>query len=231
MYKRQALKEAENNDELYKYLLITQCNALSAVLPQMFKPVDERCKEEKNDYTILLFPDNQLREGSVVEQMIAKIPEDNFDVNSENGQLEIIGWLYQYYISERHEEVVNISNKGAIKKEDIPAATQLFTTDWVVRYIVDNSVGRYWIERNPESALANELEFYVRPQNLSSLEALKKVSPEEITFFDPCIGSGHFAIYAFDVLMKIYTEYGYSQRDAVAAIVEKNIYGLDIRCV
>ena len=121
----------------------------------------------------------------MVEQMIAKIPEDNFDVNSENGQLEIIGWLYQYYISERHEEVVNISNKGAIKKEDIPAATQLFTTDWVVRYIVDNSVGRYWIERNPESALANELEFYVRPQNLSSLEALKKVSPEEITFFDP----------------------------------------------
>lgn len=229
MEKVYALKEAENNDELYKYLLITQCNALSAVLPQMFKPVDERCKEEKNDYTILLFPDNQLREGSVIEQMIEKIPEDNFDVNSENGQLEIIGWLYQYYISERHEEVVSISNKGAVKKDDIPAATQLFTTDWVVRYIVDNSVGRYWIERNPNSSLVNELEFYVKPKNATLLnEKSNMVSPEEITFFDPCIGSGHFAIYAFDVLMKIYMEYGYSQRDAVAAIVEKNIYGLDI---
>lgn len=228
MEKVYALKEAEDNDELYKYLLITQCNALSAVLPQMFKPVDEKCKLEKDDYTILLFPDNLLREGSAVEQMVARIPEENFDVNTEDGQVEIIGWLYQYYISERHEEVVNISNKGAVKKDDIPAATQLFTTDWVVRYIVDNSVGRYWIERNPNSSLADELEFYVKPKSDVQISVEDNFSPESITFFDPCVGSGHFAIYAFDVLMKIYTEYGYSQRDAAAAIVEKNIYGLDI---
>ena len=228
MEKVYALKEAEDNDELYKYLLITQCNALSVVLPQMFKPVDEKCKLEKDDYTILLFPDNLLREGSVVEQMVAGIPEESFDVNTEDGQVEIIGWLYQYYISERHEEVVNISNKGAVKKDDIPAATQLFTTDWVVRYIVDNSVGRYWIERTPNSTLADQLDFYVKPQSENKISVGSDFSPELITFFDPCVGSGHFAIYAFDVLMKIYTEYGYSQRDAVAAIVEKNIYGLDI---
>jgi len=228
MEKVYALKEAEDNDELYKYLLITQCNALSVVLPQMFKPVDEKCIQEKDDYTILLFPDNLLRDGSVVEQMIARIPEESFDVNTEDGQVEIIGWLYQYYISERHEEVVNISNKGAVKKDDIPAATQLFTTDWVVRYIVDNSVGRYWIERTPNSTLADQLDFYVKPKSEKKISVGGEFSPELITFFDPCVGSGHFAIYAFDVLMKIYTEYGYSQRDAVAAIVEKNIYGLDI---
>lgn len=220
MEKVYAYKEANDNDELYKYLLITQCNALNSVLPGMFQKIA--------DYTELLFPDNLLREGSIIEQLISKIPEDNFDVNSENGQLEILGWLYQYYISERHEEVININNKGPVESEDIPAATQLFRTDWVVRYIVDNSLGRFWIERNPETKLADELEYYVKPRIINSSATTSKVSPEEITFFDPCVGSGHFAIYAFDVLMKIYFEYGYSQRDAAAAIVEKNLYGLDI---
>ena len=220
MEKVYAFKEANQTDELYKYLLIVQCNALNAILPGMFQKID--------DYTELLFPDNLLREGSVIEQMIARISEESFDVKTEDGQVEIIGWLYQYYISERHEEVVNISNKGAVKKDDIPAATQLFTTDWVVRYIVDNSVGRYWIERTPNSSLADELEFYVKPTSDVQISVEGNFSPESITFFDPCVGSGHFAIYAFDVLMKIYTEYGYSQRDSAAAIVEKNIYGLDI---
>lgn len=217
MEKVYAYKDANDNDELYKYLLITQCNALNSVLPGMFQKIA--------DYTELLFPDNLLREGSVIEQMIFKIPEDNFDINSENGQLEILGWLYQYYISERHEEVVNIKNKGAVKKEDIPAATQLFTTDWVVRYIVDNSLGRYWIEKNPKSHLSEHLEYYIDGEIVGSNEPVR---PEQITFFDPCIGSGHFAIYAFDVLMEIYMEYGYSQREATASIVKNNIFGVDI---
>ena len=228
MEKVYALKEAEDNDELYKYLLITQCNALSAVLPQMFKPVDEKCKQEKDDYTILLFPDNLLREGSVVEQMVAKIPEDNFNISSEKGQLEIIGWLYQYYISEKHEEVVDPLHGKVTEKDEVPAATQLFTTDWVVRYIVDNSLGRYWLERNPSSSLKNELEYFVVPKDGNIAYIDETITPQQLTFFDPCMGSAHFGIYAFDVLMKIYVEYGYSERDAATSIIENNLYGLDI---
>lgn len=212
------LKEANNNDELFKYLIITQCNALNKILPGMFQKIA--------DYTELLFPDNLLREGSVVEQMIALIPEEDFDICS-GGQVEIIGWLYQYYNDERKNEVINI-NKGTVKKEDIPAATQLFTTDWVVRYIVDNSLGRYWIERNPDSSLKNELEYYVTPKNGITAKVDEKITPEELTIFDPCMGSGHFLVYSFEVLMKIYTEYGYSEREAAQTIVEKNLYGLDI---
>ena len=218
MDKVYAYVEADNKDELYKYLLITQCNALNKILPGMFQKIA--------DYTELLFPDNLLRKGSVIEQMIAQIPEKDFDINS-GGQVEIIGWLYQYYNDERKNEVINIY-KGTVKKEDIPAATQLFTTDWVVRYIVDNSLGRYWIERNPDSKLKDELQYYVTPKNGVTAHADEKVIPEELTVFDPCMGSGHFLVYAFDVLMKIYTEYGYSEREAAQAIVEKNLYGLDI---
>lgn len=129
-----ALKDANDDDALFKYLIITQCNALSNVLPRMFQKIA--------DYTELLFPDNLLREGSVVEQMVAQIPEEDWNVKK-GGQIEIIGWLYQYYISEKHETVVNAIGKKTVEKEDIPAATELFTPDWVVRYIIDNSVGRY----------------------------------------------------------------------------------------
>jgi len=218
MDKVYAYVEADNKDELYKYLLITQCNALNKILPGMFQKIA--------DYTELLFPDNLLRKGSVIEQMIAQIPEKDFDINS-GGQVEIIGWLYQYYNDERKNEVINIY-KGTVKKEDIPAATQLFTTDWVVRYIVDNSLGRYWIERNSNSKLKDALQYYVTPKNGVTAHVDEKVTPEELTVFDPCMGSGHFLVYAFDVLMKIYTEYGYSEREAAQAIVEKNLYGLDI---
>ena len=214
------LKDANKTEELYKYLLITQCNALSGILPHMFQKIE--------DYTELLLPDYLLREGSIIEKLIAEIPEDNFDVNNEDGQIEIIGWLYQYYISEKHDEVINIANKGAIKKEDVPAATQLFTTDWVVRYIIDNSIGRYWIERHRKSQLSDHLKFFVTPKNGVVNYIEEDCKPQEVTIFDPCLGSGHFAIYSFEVLMKIYLEYGYSEREAVALIVENNIYGLDI---
>lgn len=220
MEKVYELKDAEKTEELYKYLLIVQCNALNKILPRMFQKI--------TDYTELLLPDNLLREGSVIDKMIDMIPEDNFDIRSENGQVEILGWLYQYYISEKHDEVVNISNKEPAKKEDIPAATQLFTTDWVVRYIVDNSIGKYWIERKPNSTLREQLEYFVAPKNGEISYVEDNITPQEMTIFDPCMGSGHFLVYAFDVLMKIYTEYGYSEREATAEIIEHNIFGVDI---
>lgn len=176
----------------------------------------------------LLFPDNLLRQGSVVEQLVTSIPADNFDVQSESGQIEIIGWLYQYYISEKHEEVVDPLHGKSVKKEEVPAATQLFTTDWVVRYLIDNSVGRYWIERNPQSKLKEDLQYFVMPKSGEMKYVDEKIAPEDLTVLDPCVGSGHFLIYAFDVLEKIYAEYGYSARDAAKIIVENNLFGLEI---
>lgn len=219
MEKVYALKEAEKTEELYKYLLIVQCNALNAILPGMFQKIA--------DYTELLLPDNLLREGSVIEQMISTIPEEDW-----RDEVEIVGWLYQYYISEKHDEVVNVLGKSVIKQEDVPAATQLFTTDWVVRYMVDNSLGRYWIERHPEGSLAEKLDFLVKPKNGKFQIVNEATTPQDLTFFDPCMGSGHILAYAFDVLMEIYREYGYTDREAVAEIVQNNLHGFDIdeRC-
>ena len=219
MEKVYALKDANDDDALFKYLIITQCNALSKVLPGMFQKIA--------DYTEMLFPDNLLREGSVIERMISDIPEKDWNVEK-GGQIENIGWLYQYYISEKHDKVVDPLHGKVVAENEIPAATQLFTTDWVVRYIIDNSVGRYWIERNPNSNLKNELEYFVVPKDGVIPTVNEKITPEQLTVFDPCMGSAHFGVYAFDVLMKIYTEYGYTEREAAASIVEKNLFGLDI---
>ena len=220
MEKVLAYKEDSNEDELFKYLLKVQCNALNEILPQMFQKLE--------DYTELLLPDYLLREGSVIETLVNDIPEDNFDISSDNGQIEIIGWMYQYYISAKHEEVVDPLHGKVVKKEEVPAATQLFTTDWVVRYLIDNSVGRYWIERNPESQLAKELTYFVTPKDGQIKYIDEKIAPQDVTVFDPCVGSGHFLVYAFEVLMKIYVEYGFSERDAASEIVKNNIFGLDI---
>ena len=141
--------------------------------------------------------------------------------------IQTIGWLYQYYNDERKNEVINIY-KGTVKKEDIPAATQLFTTDWVVRYMVDNSLGRYWIERHPESKLAEKLEFLVTTKDGQISHIDEFVKPEDVKFLDPCMGSGHILVYAFDVLMEIYKESGYTERDAASKIVQNNLFGLDI---
>lgn len=206
--------EKTDNEALYRYLLLTQCNALSESLPKMF--------EKMGGYTELLFPNNILRPDSVLGRMVSDIPEEDW-----TDQVQIIGWLYQYYNAEKHDEVVNI-NKSAVKREDIPAATQLFTTDWVVRYMVDNSLGRYWLERNPQSKLAEKLEYLVTPKDGTLPQIDQRIDPTEITFFDPCMGSGHILVYAFDVLMEIYKECGYSERDAASAIVEHNLFGLDI---
>ena len=159
---------------------------------------------------------------------MTEIPETDFDVHSGEGQIEIIGWLYQYYISEKHEAVVDPLHGKVVKKEEVPAATQLFTTDWVVRYLIDNSVGRYWIERNPNSSLANRLTYFVKTRNGEMKYVNETITPQKLTTFDPCVGSGHFLVYAFDVLMQIYMEYGYSEREAASEIVKNNLYGLDI---
>lgn len=219
------LKEANKVDELYKYLLITQCNALNEVLPRMFPKIE--------DYTELLFPDNLLREGSVVEQMISLIPEEDWQ-----DAVQIIGWLYQYYNTEKKDEVFAALKKNVkISKDNIPAATQLFTPDWIVRYMVENSLGRLWVEGHPDEEIKKNWKYYLEeaeqePEVQTKLSEIRKeyanLKPEDIKCIDPCMGSGHILAYMFDVLVQIYEAYGYTTRDAVASIVENNIYGLDI---
>lgn len=212
------LKTENQLDELFRLLFIKQCNALNEILPALF--------EKTSDYTELLLNLSVVDREGVVYRLVHDIDEDDFNIEK-GGQVEIIGWLYQYYISERHDQIVNIY-KGVVKTEDIPAATQLFTTDWVVRYIVDNSLGRYWLERHPESRLRETLQYLVLPTNGELPCIAETITPQELTFIDPCVGSGHVLVYAFDVLMSIYEECGYSTRDAVAEIVRNNLFGLDI---
>ena len=159
----------------------------------------------------------------MIKDIVTEINEDDFNVKN-GGQVEIIGWIYQYYNTELHDEVVNISG-GAVQKNDIPAATQLFTTDWVVRYMVDNSLGKYWLERHPNSSLKNDLK-YLLPEKIITVPNDEDI--QDIKFVDNAMGSGHILIYAFDVLMKIYQEEGYSARDAAVDIITKNLYGLEI---
>ena len=245
MEKVYELKEAEKTEELYKYLLIVQCNALNKILPGMFQKIA--------DYTELLLPDNLLREGSVIQQMIELIPEDDW-----KDAVQIIGWLYQYYNSEKKDDVFAALKKNVkITKENIPAATQLFTPDWIVRYMVENSLGRLWLEGHPdvkEQLLPTEEEqsayaagnrdledtkwhYYLEeaeqePEVQAQLAEIRKeyaaLTPDQLKAIDPCSGSGHILAYMFDVLMKIYESYGYTTREAVASIVENNLYGLDI---
>lgn len=240
-----ALKETEQTEELYKYLLIVQCNALNSILPGMFQTIA--------DYTELLLPDNLLREGSVIEQMISQIPEDNWQ-----DAVQIIGWLYQYYNSEKKDDVFAALKKNVkITKENIPAATQLFTPDWIVRYMVENSLGRLWVEGHPDAKAQllptpeeqaaytagnrdpedTKWHYYLEeaqqePQVQAQLSEIRKqyadLIPEQIKVIDPCCGSGHILAYLFDVLMQIYENYGYTPRDAVTSILQNNLYGLDI---
>lgn len=211
------MKQENKLDNLFRMLFIKQCNALSEILPGLF--------EKTADYTELLLAISFTDTEGIVYHLLTDIDEKEFDIEQE-GQVEIIGWLYQYYNDERKNEVINI-NKGVIEKEDLPAATQLFTTDWVVRYMIDNSLGRYWIERNPESELASKLEFLTIDKSELKQDSTR-IEPTEIKIFDPCMGSGHILVYAFDVLMEIYRECGYSDREAAISILENNIYGLDI---
>ncbi len=216
-----AMLDANRTDALYKYLLIALCNALGGCLPGMFEQITSVAE--------LLFPAALLKADSVLGEM-SRLGDDCWN------EIQVIGWLYQYYISQRHDEVVDI-NGSAIKKEDIPAATCLYTTDWVVRYMVENSLGRLWLEGHPSETLRMKWRYYMdeAPQEpavaarLAQLRApYAALQPEQLTVLDPCMGSGHILVYAFDVLMDIYRSVGYTDRDAVQSIVQNNLYGLDI---
>lgn len=217
------LLEGNQTETLYTELLIALCNQLSGVLPQMFEPI--------SDYTELLFPDGLLREDSVLA-MLAEVKEENW------ADIQVIGWLYQYYNTELKNETFELLKKNVkITKERIGAATQLFTPEWIVRYMVENSLGRLWLEGHNDPALRRRWRYYMdeaeqEPQVAAQLAQIRaqesQIQPEEIRLLDPCMGSGHILVYAFDVLMEIYRTQGYTDRDAVSAIVENNLYGLDI---
>ena len=243
MDKVYAMKEANQDEELFKYLLIVQCNDLNSILPGMFQKIA--------DYTELLLPDYLLREGSVIEQMISMIPQEDW-----TDQVQIIGWLYQYYNTEPKDQVfADLKKNKKITKEKIPAATQLFTPDWIVRYMVENSLGRLWLEGHPDNKdkflpTNDEQDRYIQtheddgkwhyyldeaeqePDVQKQLDEIHReysaLKPEDIRCIDPCMGSGHILCYLFDALVKIYEDYGYSARDAASSIVKNNLWGLDI---
>ena len=220
-----ALLDAQANETLYKYLLITQCNALNASLPYMFEKIA--------NWTELLFPANLLRNDSVLGHMVSDIPEEDWQ-----DAVQIIGWLYQYYNTELKDDTfAQLKKNVKITKERIPAATQLFTPDWIVRYMVENSLGRLWLEGHPNAELRGGWKYYldeaeqepeVEAQLAKLREEYKTIKPEEIKVIDPCMGSGHILVYAFDVLMQIYTSAGWDQREAAQSILKNNLYGLDI---
>lgn len=216
---------AGNQDnELYKLLLVAQCNELSRVMPFLFERID--------DDTELLLPENLLRTDSIVAKLVESVPEEDWQ------EIEVIGWLYQFYISEKKDQVIG----KVVKSEDIPAATQLFTPNWIVQYLVQNSVGRLWLMANPTSTLASQWPYYIQPAEQTpevqaQLDALiqtrvredgETLNPETITVLDPACGSGHILVVAYDVLKAIYLERGYQPRSIPRLILEQNLYGLDI---
>ena len=220
------LKQDNKLDEVFRILFLKQCNALNEILPALF--------EKTKNYTELLLSLSVTNQDGVVYHLIHDIPEDDFNIER-GGQVEIIGWLYQYYNTE--PKAAAFAKNGKITKEEIPAVTQLFTPDWIVRYMVENSLGRLWVEGHPDCGLKENWKYYLEeaqqePEVQAKLSEIRKeyaaLNPEDIKLIDPCMGSGHILVYAFDVLMQIYESAGYSQRDAAKSILEHNIYGLDI---
>ncbi|CAB1245750.1 BREX-1 system adenine-specific DNA-methyltransferase PglX [Clostridiaceae bacterium BL-3] len=217
--------KAEDREEAYKYILIKQCSELGSIMPQMFEKI--------SDYTELLFPGHLLDKGSVIGKMVEEIPEDDWKEG-----VEIIGWMYQYYISEKKDKVFAALKKNVkITKENIPAATQLFTPDWIVKYMVENSLGRLWLEGHPDAELQGKWKYYIEetgqePEVEEELESIReqygKFRPEDIKVLDPCMGSGHILVYAFEVFYEIYKREGYLERKIPRLILENNLYGLDI---
>jgi type II restriction/modification system DNA methylase subunit YeeA len=219
------LQDDNDTETLYRYLLVKQCNALKEILPGLFEKIE--------DYTEILLPSNLLAEGSVIRQLVDDISEEDF-----KDQVEIIGWMYQYYISEKKDEVFQGLKKNIkITKENIPAATQLFTPEWIVKYMVENSLGRLWLEGHPNEELKSKWKYYLEEaeqepdvqKQLDEIRAKSKdIRPEDIKVLDPAMGSGHILVYAFDVLYDIYKSEGYSERDIPRLVLENNLYGLDI---
>lgn len=214
-----------DREKAYRIILVRQCNELGKIIPEMFEKI--------SDYTELLLPDNLLEDGSVIRKMVEDIEEADW-----KEEVEIIGWMYQYYISEKKDEVFAALKKNIkITKENIPAATQLFTPKWIVKYMVENSLGRLWLEGHPNEELQKEWKYYLEeaeqePEVEEELRRIReehsKLRPEDIKVLDPCMGSGHILVYAFDVLYEIYKSAGYSEREIPRMILKNNLYGLDI---
>ena len=217
--------ESNDTEALYRYLLLTQCNALNSALPVMF--------ERMGGYTEMLLPNNILRQDSVLGHMVSDIPEEDWQ-----DAVQIIGWLYQYYNTELNAVVYDGNmSKSRIPKDLLPAATTIYTPDWAIRYMVENSLGRLWLEGHLNAELHDGWKYYldeaeqepdVKAQLVGLREEYKIIKPEEIKVIDPCMGSGHILVYAFDVLMQIYTSAGWDQREAAQSILKNNLFGLDI---
>lgn len=209
--------EGTKEAELYRMLLVAQCNALHNAMPFLFEHLD--------DETELLLPENLLHSDSVIRKLVNEIPQEEWQ------EVEIIGWLYQFYISEKKDEVIG----KVVKSEDIPAATQLFTPNWIVKYMVQNTLGRQWMATYPHSSLKEKMEFYIEtseqtPEVQEQLKAItpESLNPEELTLLDPACGSGHILVEAYDLLKAIYQERGYRTKDIPRLILQKNLYGLEI---
>lgn len=209
-------KQAGDDEALFRHLFLVQCNELSSCMPQVFDPVGSALE--------LLLPNGLLRKGSVIERMVADIPEEDWREG-----VEIVGWMYQYYNAERKREVFDGYQEGKkAEQNDIAPATQIFSPKWMVHYMVDNSLGHLWMLSHPDSKLTKHMDFYIEP-GVDSVEEFRKVdSPEEITVCDPACGSGHILVYAFDLLALMYEEAGYSHRDIPRLILENNLKGFEI---
>lgn len=224
------LKDENKLDELFRILFIQQCKKLHEILPELFD-------NSLDDYTELLLPISFIDDDAFIRHLVIDIDEADFNL-SEQGQVEIIGWLYQYYNSEKKDAVfAAMSNKVKVSKENIAAATQLFTPDWIVRYMVENSLGRLWVDGHADTSAKTDWKYYLEEAEQASevqgkldeiRESRKSLTPEQIRFIDPCMGSGHILVYAFDVLMQIYLSCGYTERDAAQNIVRNNLWGLDL---
>lgn len=206
-------------DELFKYLLILQCNALSKPMPKMFEKID--------NYTELLFPNGLLKKGSIIEKLVNDIPEEDW-----KEQVQIIGWMYQFYVSNKRE---GYRQEKLITKKHVPTLSQIFTPDWIVRYMAENSIGRIWLESYPDSPIKDEMKYYVedakQEENVKrKLEEIryKDIEPEQIKVIEPCCGSGHILVYCFDLLYQMYLEKGYSPKDIATLILKNNLWGLDV---
>ena len=212
----------DKEEELYRELLLGQCHYLAKIMPFVFKGL---AFEAIDDATELLLPDNLTKTDSILKGLINEIPEEDWS------EIEVVGWLYQFYISEHKDSVMG----KVVKSEDIPAATQLFTPNWIVKYLVQNSLGRHWLATYPDSELKGKMEYYIEPAEQSDdvIAQLKAITPstldpEQIKIIDPAVGSGHILVEVYDVLKEIYIDRGYRKREIPELILTKNIYGLDI---
>lgn len=203
-----------DDEKLFRYLLLAQCAQLADAMPDVFEPIGSAME--------LLLPDGLLRSGSVVERLVTAIPESDWKEG-----VEIVGWMYQYYNAQRKDDVFASFKKGKKAEADaIAPATQLFTPHWIVRYLVENSLGRLWMRSHPDSSLVDSMPYYIPDEE--TVDAAPSLSPESITVVDPACGSGHILTYCFDLLMKVYVEEGYTARDAVQSVLENNLSGIEI---